>query len=259
MKCDHIFCRNCLERWLGECEKAGRQKSCPKCRVLIAESINSTHAKSHVRPLKEANPLAFRLYQKIVVRCPLEGVRCGWRGELSEVLAHCSLHGRASVASGAASAAASSPATEAKTARERKSMSGVDEGSSAHRQAIALKEQANEFFASGNLASALQLYTRAIKLSPETAVFYSNRAACQLALARFDQALRDSNKCIAICEKDADRRARECRCFSFSFRLLSSLLLSTSPLSSFFLLSPPLISSAVRLLVKRRVVPVEGV
>lgn len=47
-----------------------------------------------------------------------------------------------------------------------------------------LKEQGNRCFAAGNYQQAISYFTQAIKLQ-ETAVYYSNRAACYLKLCSY--------------------------------------------------------------------------
>ena len=56
-----------------------------------------------------------------------------------------------------------------------------------------LKEQGNRCFAAGNYQQAISYFTQAIKLQ-ETAVYYSNRAACYLKLSNYQQALADAMK-----------------------------------------------------------------
>lgn len=64
-------------------------------------------------------------------------------------------------------------------------------------KAMKEKQRGNAEFAGGNFARALQLYTRAIKLNPEEALFYSNRALVYIRMQRFEEAVSDCSASIA--------------------------------------------------------------
>ena len=64
-------------------------------------------------------------------------------------------------------------------------------------KALKEKQKGNAEFASGNLGRALQLYTRAIKLNPDDALFYSNRALVYIRLQRYEEAVSDCSASIA--------------------------------------------------------------
>ncbi|CAL6030518.1 Chaperone_protein DnaJ [Hexamita inflata] len=57
-----------------------------------------------------------------------------------------------------------------------------------------LKEQGNKCFTSGDYTGAINYFSQAIR-SQESAVYYSNRAACYLKLSNYSQALQDTTKC----------------------------------------------------------------
>ncbi|KUF83918.1 Heat shock protein sti1 [Phytophthora nicotianae] len=66
-------------------------------------------------------------------------------------------------------------------------------------QAEAFKVEGNKLLADKQFADAVEMYTRAIELDPENAVYYSNRSAAYLAMgdAR-GKALKDAEKCIEL-------------------------------------------------------------
>ncbi|KAF4132062.1 DnaJ domain [Phytophthora infestans] len=66
-------------------------------------------------------------------------------------------------------------------------------------QAEAFKGEGNKLLADKQFSDAVEMYTRAIKLDPENAVYYSNRSAAYLAMgdAR-GKALKDAEKCIEL-------------------------------------------------------------
>jgi uncharacterized protein YbaR (Trm112 family) len=84
--CDHVFCGNCLKTAVRT------RKACPIDRNALA-SDGST-----IRPLREANPLAYRqTFGALKVRCPLhvpDG--CAWIGDYTSMHDHlnttCLLH-----------------------------------------------------------------------------------------------------------------------------------------------------------------------
>ena len=69
-------------------------------------------------------------------------------------------------------------------------------------QADNFKELGNAAFKEGNHAEAIRLYTNAIGLVPENAVYYSNRSAAYLAEGDSrGKALKDAEKCIELSPK----------------------------------------------------------
>ncbi|TDH67457.1 hypothetical protein CCR75_005965 [Bremia lactucae] len=66
-------------------------------------------------------------------------------------------------------------------------------------QAEGFKAEGNKLLAAKQLSDAVEMYTRAIELDPENAVYYSNRSAAYLAMgdAR-GKALKDAEKCIDL-------------------------------------------------------------
>lgn len=64
---------------------------------------------------------------------------------------------------------------------------------------LALKEEGNNLFKSGDVQGALSCYTKALKLSEsesesERAVLYRNRCACYLKLNDYNKAKADASK-----------------------------------------------------------------
>lgn len=59
------------------------------------------------------------------------------------------------------------------------------------------KKLGNEFFAKKEYDDAIVHYSEAIKLDPENAVFYSNRAACYASKAMWKHSLEDAVMCIS--------------------------------------------------------------
>eukprot|EP00796_Vickermania_ingenoplastis_P004904 gene4904-3516_t len=64
-----------------------------------------------------------------------------------------------------------------------------------------LKAQGNDFFKQKKYSEAIECYTKAIQMDPNseaTSALYSNRAACWQALSNFSKALEDAEQCIRI-------------------------------------------------------------
>ncbi|XP_039763268.1 dnaJ homolog subfamily C member 7 [Pararge aegeria] len=60
------------------------------------------------------------------------------------------------------------------------------------------KESGNHYYKVQNYKDALTKYEEAIKLCPENAAYYGNRAACYMMLAMYKKALEDSQKAVAL-------------------------------------------------------------
>ncbi|KAG4305239.1 hypothetical protein PORY_001409 [Pneumocystis oryctolagi] len=61
-----------------------------------------------------------------------------------------------------------------------------------------IRQKANILFSEKKYEEAIGMYTEAIALDPNNHVLYSNRSACYASLKNFDEALKDSIKCIEI-------------------------------------------------------------
>lgn len=68
-------------------------------------------------------------------------------------------------------------------------------------QADQKKEEGNQLYKTRNYREALQKYSEAIELCPQTAAFYGNRSACHMMLSQFTQALADAKNAVQL---DAD-------------------------------------------------------
>ena len=81
-ECDHIFCKQCLNDWMRATNSEdGEQAKCPLDRKLID--------KTKVHPLKEINPLGWKMIGRIEVKCPrYESLGCDWIGEYSDAYDH---------------------------------------------------------------------------------------------------------------------------------------------------------------------------
>lgn len=60
------------------------------------------------------------------------------------------------------------------------------------------KAEGNAAFNQKNFQEAADLYTKAIELDGNDAVFYSNRSGCFVSLEKYEQALEDAEKCLQI-------------------------------------------------------------
>ena len=65
-------------------------------------------------------------------------------------------------------------------------------------EAERLKDEANQHFKRQDYQEAVNLYTRAIELSPGVAVYYSNRSLAHHRLENFGYALNDADKCLEL-------------------------------------------------------------
>nr|CAB3265115.1 serine/threonine-protein phosphatase 5 [Phallusia mammillata] len=64
-----------------------------------------------------------------------------------------------------------------------------------------VKEQANKCFKDKNYEEAIRLYTEAITINSESAVYFANRSFAQLRMENYGYALEDASKAIAIDKK----------------------------------------------------------
>lgn len=70
--------------------------------------------------------------------------------------------------------------------------------------ATILQEDGSDAFRAGDHRKAVELYTEALEEDPSNHAVYSNRSAAHRNLGKFEDALRDANKCIAIDAKFAN-------------------------------------------------------
>lgn len=73
--CSHVFCKDCI--W-----KSLTQKSrCPVCRC-------ASNAEGDVMYLRTKNPLSYRIWSKIAVKCEHQAEGCAWTGSVSDYRSH---------------------------------------------------------------------------------------------------------------------------------------------------------------------------
>ena len=74
VSCGHVFCKECLEKWLHN------DRSCPYCKANVDNS----------RSLQKDNKIVFRYMNVLEIKCPttLTGGVCGWSGIWSELAIH---------------------------------------------------------------------------------------------------------------------------------------------------------------------------
>lgn len=63
---------------------------------------------------------------------------------------------------------------------------------------IEIKQQAAEAFSSGDYEKAVEGFTEAIKLNPQSALMFSKRANCYLHLNKPNAAIRDCNRAVDL-------------------------------------------------------------
>lgn len=218
--CSHCFCKSCLPVWLE------RSSKCPTCNQDLLYAHNSVaynkttmmigdHA-TLVQPLATAQPLAHRLLQSILVKCPLHtSVHCDWQGDYGDLeshllssTAHCTTTPPSSTSTSTCTAGSDSHpslSTASPTTSSRDQGECIDVNGTMKRQQIALasslKVEANGKFESKHYKEAQSLYSKAIQVlqpflsDPSVpallATLYSNRAAAYLQLQSFTSCLDD--------------------------------------------------------------------
>ena len=120
--CSHCFCRSCLKQWLErkptksldgsqaqdlppflmQQQRRTTTPLCPTCNhnLLYSESSTNNFHNHHpdtmmmgghsilVQPLKDCQPLAYRVLKTVFVECPLQGVECTWKGDYGDLQSH---------------------------------------------------------------------------------------------------------------------------------------------------------------------------
>lgn len=96
-RCSHVFCADCLEHHV----QSSSGTSCPACSTALHEDpslecmeISSCGVTVAVRPLPEAQPLAFQLLQLVQVACLAtdKSTRCEWSGNYEDFMSHMQCH-----------------------------------------------------------------------------------------------------------------------------------------------------------------------
>lgn len=76
-------------------------------------------------------------------------------------------------------------------------------------QAEIYKNQGNDAYKSGNYRQAIELYSKAIELCPNSASYYGNRAAAYLMIYKYKEAISDSKISTSLDPKFAKGYMRE--------------------------------------------------
>ena len=203
------------------------RSTCPTCnRDLLYANASSNNDKTAnlrqsmmignhtvlVRPLKDAQPLAHRLLQSILVRCPLRTtIACPWKGDYGDLEAHLlskTAHSFINSSRGINKDSCQPCSNE----QEEKENEYHDHNEQQISLASSLKEEANGKFQSGHFKEAESLYSKAVEVvealhqdsssslsSSEKlllATLYSNRAAAFLKLQQFARCLDDCERVI---------------------------------------------------------------
>jgi DnaJ family protein C protein 7 len=214
--CSHVFCKSCLQQWL---ERPTDSYKCPNCnRNLLYSETSSNKTLPHmmmghhcvmVQPLQSCQPLAHRVVSTVLVKCPLQGVACKWKGDYGDLQSHLTSQTAhleddddedAVMGQDDELKAAPITVTEAETSTSVSRIQAL---------ATSLKEQANSQFASGHYKEARSLYQKAISVLQETknpdddiksllATLYSNNAATKLSLQEYNECIDDCRKAIAF-------------------------------------------------------------
>ena len=223
--CSHCFCKACLQMWLQ------RSTRCPQCNCDLSLSgstsnnnhnnstISSYSVSSHsgtmmigkqtvmVQPLSSCQPLAHRLLQRVLVKCPLnshaKGIICDWKGDYGDLETHLlsrSAHNEVQPEQKKRQQESSSVNTSADVLTvhaedsDEENASTISEDESNDNKttmfptattpdhstttqgerkqflAVSLKEQANSKFESQHFKEAISLYTKAIEVLQQSGV-----------------------------------------------------------------------------------------
>lgn len=74
------------------------------------------------------------------------------------------------------------------------------------------KEKGNQLYHMQNYQQAIELYTEAIKLCPESSVYYGNRCACYMVLQQYELALKDARRAVCLDSNFAKGYIRIVKC-----------------------------------------------
>eukprot|EP00043_Microstomoeca_roanoka_P007334 m.70646 g.70646 ORF g.70646 m.70646 type:complete len:237 (+) comp13784_c1_seq3:562-1272(+) len=101
-----------------------------------------------------------------------------------------------------------------KQAAARKAIADAKErqGGSIEHDPLWYTDKGREFFRNGDIQSAINAFTSAVALDPESSLAYSLRAACHLKAADFHACAADSSKALSLltppCPANADERLK---------------------------------------------------
>jgi len=170
-RCQHVFCLSCLQDWMNA------KPTCPTC----STELDPRHGAGE---LKLASPLAYRVLGRLRVRCPLHKQGCQWVGDYSELTAHMTSSEAHQAAAPGMAAPDGAPAQKV--------------ANDAVAAAEAMNQAANSKFEQRIFDDALKLYTKAIDQAPKVPKYYTNRAAVYLTIGRYDDALVDCGRALAL-------------------------------------------------------------
>ena len=242
-KCSHVFCKLCLETWLSRPSVSQR---CPTCNTTVdftgvshsspttsmATSMSTIMVAGrtiHASPLKQNQPVAYRVLSRIQVSCPLKRKHgCRWEGDYGDLQDHLvstTAHITPSSMKDQIEHLSSVPMPVNADHDNKATMdvihtsvdvdvdldAEVDVNISLLSLAESFKEEANSKFATSNFEQARDLYTKGIAVfvdntnatSPTLsatqtllATLYANRAAAWIQLKGWQEALTDCEKAI---------------------------------------------------------------
>lgn len=89
--------------------------------------------------------------------------------------------------------------------------------------AVKAKEEGNELYKQGKYPEALKCYEEAIKRNPKDHIPYSNRAGTLLKLGVCEEAIKDCDKCLAICPTFVRAYARKAQAYLLTKQLHRAL------------------------------------
>ena len=134
--CNHPFCRPCLEVWIQKREAEDLTCRCPSCNEDLEASRQQNGETTlfgdipiRVKPLVEAQPLAYQVLKLVQVTCLDEsGPDCEWTGDYSEYKKHLVQHKLGTAGGGEAGRSSSVRNLNNKRPVQRKSKSMRDLG-----------------------------------------------------------------------------------------------------------------------------------
>ena len=164
----HVFCKACLEEWF----LSSKALACPSCQEKAAYGTDA-----RFESLKEHSPVLSRMYEKVRVRCPMDG--CGWIGSISEITLHLT-------------------STDSHSFKEKRSSK---EELHASAEPAGLLKQANNKREAKQYREAVQLYSKCLSIDKDSVEALRGRGECWSALGAFQEAIKDYKECQTVAEK----------------------------------------------------------